>query len=271
MNSTILHEWFHYILLGFVQGLTEFLPVSSSGHLVLFSHFFKTAGDDVTYDLALHIATLIPVLWFYRRSLQLIIKNSLQSPFSITQNEGQRFLFLLVTAMIPTTIIGFTFKTQFESMFSSPTGVSFALLATALLLALSTFSKKNQFDILEMKYYHALLIGLFQGFAIIPGISRSGSTIAIAILLGIRKEKAASFSFLLSIPCILGAFIFKIPELHWTEISGMALLAGMMTASVSGYLALKWCIQWIEEQKFYYFSIYLIIVSISTLTYLWMH
>lgn len=225
-------------LLGLVQGLTEFLPVSSSGHLVLFQQFFPIEGDDVLFDLVLHLGTLLPVLWFYRRDVGTLVTDPLVGHGPFAQRPGVRLGFFLVLATLPTGLIGVVFKDLFELWFATPAVLTLTFAITGTLLFISGRLKPGGFGLDRMTWWHALVLGVAQGFAITPGISRSGTTIVVALLLGLAPMAAARFSFLMSVPAILGAVVLKLSD---AELGGMDLPAvglGGLSAMVSGYAAL---------------------------------
>jgi len=223
--------------LGILQGLTEFLPVSSSGHLVLFQQFVDIGDDHVLFDLVLHLGTLIPVLWFYRGEVARILLDPVQGEGPMLQRHGVRTGLLVVLASIPTGIIGLAFEDLFEAMFSAPATLTltFAITGTLLFFAgrADTGEPRRLLD-----WKSALLLGVAQGLAITPGISRSGTTISIALMLGIEREAAARFSFLLSVPAIVGAVLVKLKDVGDADLAVSQLLIGGTAAMVTGYFAL---------------------------------
>ncbi len=257
MNDTVqMPEEYAAGLLGFVQGMTEFLPVSSSGHLVVFQNYLPTLGDAVAFDLLLHIGTLLPVLWVYRKDLLNILKDLFTGEQSFMQREGVRFIGLLMVGSIPTGLIGICFKDYFESMFHNMQMVGFAFAVTAVVLFCIKYAPEPRRGIKDFTWKQAVLIGLIQGFAITPGISRSGSTIAMGLFLGLKRDLAAKFSFLLSIPAILGAFLLKMDEAtavnDWTSMG-----VGFVVSALSGYLALIILLKLVKSGDFSKFCWYL--------------
>lgn len=270
--SASVNDLAQAILLGVVQGLTEFLPVSSSGHLVLAQ---QALGDDfhftssaVVFDLVLHAGTLLPVLWFYRadllRILSAFVPGSATDPASAVRDPANdRHLALaVVVATIPTALMGLLFKDLFESLFHSVGAVCIALLVTGGLLLSTRFQEgEDRPDADAMRspisLPKALLIGLVQGLAITPGISRSGSTIATALLLGVPRADAARFSFLLSIPAICGAIVLMLKD--GAQLGGMPtplLAAGFTSAMVVGYLALVMLVALVKRGGLHRFTYY---------------
>ena len=243
--------------LGLVQGLTEFLPVSSSGHLVLFQQVLPVVGDPVAFDLVLHLGTLVPVLVFYRGDLAALFSEAAASPLPLLRRPGVRLLLLLGAGSIPTAAIGVAFEHRFEAMFTAPAFVGFAFALTGLLLFLTRWAPPGRTGLEGMRVRDAVLVGLAQGAAITPGISRSGATIATALFLGIERELAARFSFLLSVPAILGAFAFRAPQADFGALPLAPLAAGFLSAALSGYVALILLVRVVRAGSFSRFAWYL--------------
>jgi undecaprenyl-diphosphatase len=244
-------------LLGIVQGFTEFLPVSSSGHLVLFQSWLPVSGDPVAFDLALHLGTLVPVLWVYRADLRGIVVDTTRGDGAFFQRSGVRLLMLMIAATIPTAVIGLGFKDVFEQLFHTPSvvGIAFAVTGTVLWLTKRIAPGDTPAHGLAVK--HAVWVGLAQGLAITPGISRSGSTIAAGLFLGLEREAAARFSFLLSIPAICGAFVLKAGDLNLEGSALGPILIGVTMSAVSGYIALRLLIRLVRAGDFSKFAYYL--------------
>jgi undecaprenyl-diphosphatase len=245
------------ILLGVLQGLTEWLPVSSSGHLVLAQQFFAI-DVPIFFDIMLHMGTAVVVLWFMRKEIIQIIKSVLKLDFK--SKYGKWFLFLLVGSVI-TGFIGFIGRDFFASLFSSIKSVGIALLITGLfLLFIERFEKNN-----KLAFKHSVLMGLAQGLAIVPGISRSGATVGSALIAGANREDAAKFSFLLSVPAILGAGAFEYLSSDVVYVISTPLIIGTLVAMVVGYLSLNLFMQVILKKKLWMFGVYCIIVSLLVL------
>lgn len=261
--------------LGILQGLTEFLPVSSSGHLVILESLFKVQrAESVIFEVSLHFATLLAIIVYYRERLARFItilwdlraSSSLQSSF-IHQPEG-RMIFLIFLACVPTALIGVFFKDRIESLFNKPQIAGIALLVTSLFLASTFLKKKNQRDILQMNLVMALLIGTAQGVALIPGISRSGITISVALLLGLDRRLSADFSFLLAIPAILGASLISIKDIAEIQFIGLgATVGGFLAAFITGYCALYVLINIVRHGKFYLFAPYCFIIGVLAILF----
>ena len=245
------------MILGVVQGLTEFLPVSSSGHLVLFQELLTPPGDPLVFDLAVHLGTLIPVIVVFWDDLWGLVdfKGNKGSSDAVA-TQGWRPIALIVLGSIPTAFIGFTFKDQFEALFHNAGTLIITFAITGTLLFLTKFAKQGATTLMEMPWVTALIIGTVQGLAITPGISRSGSTIAIALFLGLSRDVAAKFSFLLSIPAIGGAMLLMAKDVNWAEANIPMLLAGALTAAASGYLALKLLLKLVNSGDFSRFAWY---------------
>ena len=250
-------------ILGIVQGLTEFLPVSSSGHLVIFEHFFPIAGDNITFDLILHLGTLLPVIWVYREDIKSVLLDIYppSSPTPFMERDGCRLAGFVILGSVPTGIIGILCKDFFQSIFDSPQIVSIPFAITGCILFGLRYIQGGKIELSTMTWWHALFIGFIQGIAITPGISRSGSTIAIALLLGINRSLAAKFSFLLSIPAIIGACILQIKDAQ-LDIPLQLIMIGFVTSVVSGYLALQWLLKLVNSGNFTHFCWYLWIIAV---------
>ena len=274
--------WLQALILGIVQGLTEFLPVSSSGHLVLaqiwLGEQFLFVKEAVAFDLVLHVGTLLPVLYFYRADLQRIL-TSLTRDIPVSQpqafgswirSDPHRWLALMVVlGTIPTAFMGVLLKDTFESLFHDARPVCGALIFTGFLL-MSTRWFERPGGRMHISIAMALLIGLAQGFAITPGLSRSGTTIAVALLLGVDRDQAARFSFLLSIPAILGAVVLVLKDgVALPEEGYFALAVGFVAAMLVGYFALWMLVALVKRGGLYRFAFYLwpmAIIALISLT-----
>lgn len=233
------------ILLGIIQGITEWLPVSSSGHLVLLQQYFKL-DVPVAFDVILHVGTLIVIFLVFGKDILAIFKSLL----SWQWDQNTKLLLFIILASIPTGIIGLVFHDWLIGLFSSILAVGIALLFTGTIVYLSKFSVSNK----KLTWWKSVVIGVVQGLAIIPGISRSGSTISFGLLMGVNRSQIAKFSFLLSVPAILGAAILEGKDLVLVNIGPM--IIGTLTSVIVGYFALKYLLGLIKQGKFYYFSYY---------------
>ncbi len=253
------------ILLGIIQGLTEFLPVSSSGHLVLFQQFFEVEGDQIFFDLALHLGTLLPVLWVFRADLIRMITAPIKESGPIAERPGLRLAGLIILASIPTAAIGLLFEDLFEQLFSTPATLTVTFTITGILLFATGRIQHGDRTEMGMTVWQALIIGAAQGLAITPGISRSGTTIAVALFLGMDREYAARYSFLLSIPAILGAFILKARDVSLENVDLVAVSAGMVASLIAGYGALLLLLKLVRSGDFSRFAWYCWAVAIFSL------
>ncbi len=244
------------LFLGVLQGLTEFLPVSSSGHLVLFQQFFDLAGDEaILFDLVLHVGTLLPVLWFYRADVLRILSDPVAGTGPFLEREGVRLLGLLAVASVPTAAIGLAFEDLFASLFSTPAALTVTFATTGLLLHLAGRHDRSARAV-PLSVGLALVLGLAQGFAITPGISRSGTTISVALMLGVEREQAARFSFLMSVPAILGAVLLKALDADPAQVDPASMAVGFTAALVSGYAALVLLVRVVRRGTFPRFAWY---------------
>ena len=254
-------ETIQAIILGIVQGLTEFLPVSSSGHLVLAQELLGSKpGGGILFEVAVHVATLVAILLFYRKRVTHLTVGALT-----LDNDAWRYILKLGLATIPAVLVAMLARDWIEEQFESILVVAVCLIITGFIVW-STRYTLNKGQASEPTWPAALIIGCVQAFAILPGISRSGSTVAIALLLGLAPLAAAEFSFLLGVIAMAGAGILLLPEL--TSISGTALnaiLFGSVAALISGLIAL-WLFVWLlKNQRFYLFAWYVWIVGLITL------
>lgn len=250
------------IILGIVQGLTEFLPVSSSGHIELGTVLLGVQSkDNLLFSVVVHSATALSTIVVFRQD----IADLFRGLFQFQWNESVQYIAKLLISMIPVGLIGVFYKDQIEAFFGGDVLlVGFMLLLTATLLAMTYYSGK---DGGKVTYFKAIIIGMAQAIAILPGISRSGATIATALLIGVEKEKAARFSFLMVLIPIMGASLLEIKDFveapdQVSSISGMALLLGFIAAFVAGLLACKWMISIVKKGKLIYFAIYCFIVGV---------
>lgn len=249
-------NWFEGIFLGIVQGLTEFLPVSSSGHLTIISYLLNAKDAGLTFDVLLHFATLLSVIICYREDLWELIRH----PF-------QKYVLFIIIATIPAGIAGVVFGDFFEMLFSEIWVPTIALLVTATLLFIADhFHGDMQGK--EMTWWMALLIGVMQMIAICPGISRSGATIFMALLIGLSRTEAAKFSFIMSIPVILGSFILEtvgiVKDTGSFTVEPVYLVAAAV-AAVSGIFAIRLVVNLLNKGRLRYFAYYCAIFAMFTI------
>ncbi len=241
------------IILGLVQGLTEFLPVSSSGHLVISQVLLGVEEPGITFEVLVHFGTFFSVICIFWQDLKKVF-------FGFLKNEGERkLLLLLLISVVPTGLMGIFLESFFESIFQSFTTVGFMLLITGGIIWLVSYLPAGNKDVQKMNAMDAILISFAQGLAIIPGISRSGSTITAALARKLSMETAIKFSFLMSLPVILGATLLELKEVisvGFDEALIFPYFVATATAFFSGVLAIKVFIKLLKARKFYYFSCY---------------
>ena len=259
-------SWLEALVLGIVQGLTEYLPVSSSGHLAIGSALFGIEGEEnLAFTIVVHVATVFSTLVILWKEIEWIFRGL----FKFQMNSETRYAINILISMIPIGIVGVFFKDTVESIFGSGLLiVGCMLLVTAVLLAFSYYAKPRQKESISMK--DAFIIGLSQACAVLPGLSRSGTTIATGLLLGNNKAKLAQFSFLMVIPPILGEALLDVLKLvKGEDIAGdiptLSLVVGFVAAFLSGCLACKWMINIVKKGKLIYFAIYCAIAGLVTI------
>lgn len=260
--------WWEALLLGLIQGLTEFLPVSSSGHLVLGQYLLGLTADDVTFEVFVHFGTVLSIVTVYWDRITDLARNTwtgVKEPSGVVRhyrsNEEFRFVIFILITMIPTGLIYLLFEEDLEAAFGDPRQTCLMLLVTGLLLLLTKIRKNPEGPLTPLK---SVLIGVAQGAALIPGISRSGSTICTALYQNVTPEKAANFSFLMSLPVIVGATGIKTIELLETGVdaSMMPILIAMVVAYASGIVAIKIVLDFVRRGNLQYFAYYCFAVGI---------
>jgi undecaprenyl-diphosphatase len=265
------------LLLGLLQGLTEYLPISSSGHLTLGSHLFgiEEAETILPFTVLLHVATVLSTIVILHKEITWIFKG-LFKPLHTSEcrgctiNNQQRYVLAIIVSMIPVGIVGVFFKDAVEKTFSSLLTVGCCLLLTAILLAFSYYAKPRQKENVSIK--DAFIIGLGQALAVLPGLSRSGTTIAKGLILGNSKQNMAQFSFLMVIPPILGEALLETIDMFkmgisasFGGISPTALIIGFLAAFISGCIACKWMISIVKRGKLIYFAYYCLVAGVATI------
>ncbi len=253
-------NFFEAIILGILQGLTEFLPISSSGHLELGKHLFGINPEESFYfTVAVHGATVCSTLAVFWKEIAGLAAGVLK--FRI--NEETRYVIMIIISMIPVGLVGIFLRENVESFFNGNiVFVGFMLLLTAVLLMLSHYIRRTE---RQISYTDAFIIGLAQAFAVLPGLSRSGSTIATGLLLGNRKDEIARFSFLMVIIPVLGANMLEIISFDGSsanEVGFGILTAGFISAFVAGYFACKWMIGLVKKSKLVWFAVYCTLIGI---------
>ena len=267
------------IVLGVLQGITEFLPVSSSGHLVLMQHFLGIKESKVFFEVMLHFGTLGAVIIIYYRLIGSLVRTGFSTLFqaafyrqpqlTVSNTPDLRLIWFLLLGSVPTGLIALLFKDSLEAIFGKPMVVAGMLIITGLILQLSRVGQRRRETETSLRVWHTPLIGIAQGLAIIPGISRSGSTISISLLLGLSPQVAAQYSFLLSIPAILGAVILKLRDIGEITIAPTVLVAGTLTSFIVGYIALRFLLAMLNRGKFSVFSYYCFALGIVAAVSIW--
>lgn len=249
---------FQAVILGLIQGITEFLPVSSSGHLVLFQKLFNINQPTILFDVILHIGTLVPIIIIFWDKI-----------FSLIKKPFEKYTWLIILATLPAVIIGLFFGDAIENLFNKADFLWLAFLITGVILLLSdkisSTASSNLKSDKKILFKDALIIGLMQAFAIIPGVSRSGSTIGAALICGLEKNTAARFSFMMSIPVIIGASVLELKHVFDGEINYALdfkiVFFGFISAALSGYLAIKFMLNLIRQSKLKFFAYYVFILA----------
>lgn len=254
----------HLLILGIVQGLTEFLPISSSGHLVVIKHLLDEGSFSINkplVEISLHVGTLAAVLLFYRKDVNHLVRALFHK--SLTREEGaqnRRLLKWIIVGSIPTALIGLGFKDQFEELFKNPVLVGCALVVTGLFCLITRFLPTGNGNAFNLGLLRALAIGAVQGLAIIPGISRSGATIFMAICLGVNPKEAGRYSFLLSAPAVGGAALLHVKDLFAQDgamqIPLGSLVLGILSSFIVGLLCLGILTRILKRGNFFFFGFY---------------
>ena len=251
------------ILLGLIQALGEFLPISSSAHLVLYPFFRGQVYQGLAFDVILHLATLLAVVLYFANDWYQIIKDGLTQP----RTQQGKTLWYLILATIPAALVGALFHHQIETVFRSPVSVACCLIVFALILAWAdkhTGSEEEK----PLSFRVMLLIGLAQVLALMPGVSRSGITITAALFLGLSRSQSAKISFLLSTPIIAGAAALEILHLSWADIQA-PLIGGFLSAFLGGLLVIGWLMKYIKTHTFSVFVYYRILLGLFILIWCW--
>ncbi len=253
------------IIFGITQGITEFIPVSSSGHLVILHDLFTLPiKNDLAFDVVLHLATILAVLIYFWRDITLIIKNLLK--------RKDKIAWYIIIATIPAAIIGFLGEDIITAYFRSTYVVVIMLIIVGVLFIASEKLGKQMKDYQELTWKTALLIGLFQAIALIPGTSRSGITIVAGLLVGLKRQQAVKFSFLLSLPIILGANLFKLPDLLASGLVAgeyIILSIAFIAAFFSGLVAIKYFLRFSARHSLHAFAYYRFALAFVSAAYLW--
>ena len=266
-------------ILGIVQGLAEFLPISSSGHLALLQYFFGVEADSVLlFTVMMHVGTLVSVFIIYRKDIWALILELIDTIKDICTGKGprinsspmRRMGFMIIVATIPTALIGLLFEDFFESLYASIVSIAIGLIFTGIILFVAERMGKSDKGPMEMKWRNAIFIGIMQGIAICPGVSRSGSTLFGSLISGLKREFAVEFVFLISIPSILGSVVLEMPDALAegmdASIAG-PLIVGVILSALSGIFAIKAMIKVVSNKRLIGFTIYVWIVAACVLGY----
>jgi undecaprenyl-diphosphatase len=257
---------FQAFVLGIIQGLSEFLPISSSAHLALAPWILHWRDPGLAFDVALHFGTLVAVLWYFRAewvalllaARDIVVKRRVET-------ERERRVLFLILATIPGAIAGLAFEKQAESTFRDPRLVAVALIVMGVLLwAIDRFARRDR-GLARMRWSDALLIGIAQMFAIIPGVSRSGSTITAGRALTFEREDAAVFSFLMSMPIIAAAAVLKVPQALREQGLSAPIIVGVLASALSGWLAIAVLLRVVSRHSYGVFAAYRIILGLAVL------
>lgn len=257
-------NWLEALILGLIQGLTEFLPVSSSGHLEIGKYLMDiNAEKSLLFTVVVHGATVLSTIVVFWKDLIVIFKGL----FKFKWNQETQFVLKIIISMIPVLIVGVFFKDQVESLFNgNMIFVGSMLIVTAMMLTFTHFSKSNKRDV---NYLDSLIIGIAQAFAVLPGVSRSGATISTGIIIGDKKESVTRFSFLMVLIPILGANMLDIMsgEMTSNETIGIfPLIVGFLAAFIAGWAACTWMINIVKKGKLIYFAIYCLIIGLVAIS-----
>jgi len=248
-------DWIQAIILGIVQGLTEFLPVSSSGHLILAQHILDVYETGVLLEVILHMGTLAAILLYYYNDLK-----QLGVDFFNGCQDAQNYVIYLAIATIPAVCVGLIFKDTIESTFTLSI-VKWMFMITGIIVSLTYFSKNRPKR--EMVLIIAFCIGIAQSFALLPGISRSGITISLALIVGIQHKEATKFAFFMAIPALFGAGLLQVISVEdKVNILSGPLMVGFVSSAITGYLVISWLLDVISRGKFYWFSLYCFVMSL---------
>lgn len=278
IEETIM-TYLQAVILGIVQGLAEFLPISSSGHLALLQYFFGVESDSVLlFTVMMHVGTLVSVFIIYRKDIWALILELIATIKDICTGKGlrinsspmRRMGFMIIVATIPTAIIGLLFEDFFEGLYASLVSIAIGLIFTGCILLVAERMGRSDKGPMEMKWRHAIFIGIMQGIAICPGVSRSGSTLFGGLIAGLKREFAVEFAFLISIPSILGSVILEAPK-AFAEGADAAMIGpiivGVILAAISGIVAIKAMIKVVTSKRLVGFSIYVWLVAAAVLGY----
>ncbi len=248
------------LFLGFLQGLGEFLPISSSAHLVMVPYFLGWNYQGLKYDVMLHLGSLLAIVAYFWKDWLKIISETLKEP----RGHQARIFWYLLVATIPGALAGFILEEKAETVFRQPNFVAGSLIIFSAFIFLADRSARSQKDLEALTLAEALLIGLAQALAIVPGASRSGMTIMMALFLGYRRQAAARFSFLLATPLIIGAALLEVPKISLAEVNG-PFIVGFASAAVFGFISIKFLLSFLRTRNLVPFVIYRLFLAVLIL------
>lgn len=262
---------FWSFFLGAIQGITEMLPISSSAHLVLAPWIFGVKDQGLAFDVALHLGSLVAIIFAFRKEwFKLINRGALLFKQKMKpKNQEQKMVYFLILATIPGAFAGYFFADLAEGALRSPYIIVFTLVFYGILLILMDKFGKKKKDFSEITLSDSIIIGSAQALAIIPGTSRSGITITAGLFCGLKKEEAAKFSFMLSAPVVLGAGIFKVPQIPTAEILSPVLWIGMLSSMVFTFLAIKFVLGYVKKRSYSIFAYYRFVLAAIILIFIW--
>tara|TARA_B100001093_G_C26845179_1_gene1022393 strand:- start:1757 stop:2542 length:786 start_codon:yes stop_codon:yes gene_type:complete len=256
-------DYFLSFLLGLIQGLTEFLPISSSAHLLFPTLIFGTNDLGLSFDIAVHAGTLIAVIFFFRNEIKCMLKSITTSDTSLS--DYRKLTYMLIIATIPIVLAGLGFSDFIEDRIFNVSSIAIANLIFAIILLVVFLNRKENLSIFEITFKAALLIGFFQCFALIPGASRSGMAITGALLIGLNLKDASKFTFLLSIPTIAGALIFLLVDFNQINFDYLNMLIGFVVSTIVAFFTIKYFLAFVERIGMVPFVIYRVILGLMLL------
>ena len=256
-------DYFLSFLLGLIQGLTEFLPISSSAHLLFPTLIFGTNDLGLSFDIAVHAGTLIAVIFFFRNEIKCMLKSITTSDTSLS--DYRKLTYMLIIATIPIVMAGLGFSDFIEDRIFNVSSIAIANLIFAIILFVVFLNRKENLSIFEISLKAALLIGFFQCFALIPGASRSGMAITGALLIGLNLKDASKFTFLLSIPTIAGALIFLLVDFNQINFDYLNMLIGFIVSTIVAFFTIKYFLAFVERIGMVPFVIYRVILGLMLL------
>jgi undecaprenyl-diphosphatase len=258
---------FQSVVLGFIQGVTEFLPISSTAHLALFPWFLSWSDPGLAFNVALHLGTLVAVVYYFWKDLFLIAKEFVigVSLGSFKDYSNGKLGFFIIISTIPGALFGFFLEEYAAGILRHPLAIALSLFVFGIVLYISDrFSRKRR-DMLDMNIFDCLVIGLAQAFAVIPGVSRSGVTIAGGLVRNLKRDEAARFSFLLGTPLIAGALVLELRHIDYATVSSLPFVSGILTSSVFGFLSIKYMLRYVQTRSYTAFVLYRIVLALVIL------